>query len=213
MLCLFGSGVGAEVDSQGRAQIEDGQIGARSPELAPAPESEKRHIRASTAKFQAHFRVAPALGLRASSVCVDTHGARPPRDAAAETEKRAPSKETIGRPVIAGDVGMAITLTEPQGGSDLANIRTTATKSADGRVCVGRASGGMVVAPYALLRTSTPALSADPLRCAPRLCLVDLLPVSFEKDDPTFNQMRPPRRQWSRIREVASGGRPVVGGQ
>jgi len=45
-------------------------------------------------------------------------------------------KETIGRPVIAGDVGMAITLTEPQGGSDLANIRTTATKSADGRVYV-----------------------------------------------------------------------------
>lgn len=42
-------------------------------------------------------------------------------------------KETIAKPVIAGKAGIAITLTEPQGGSDLANIRTTATKTADGK--------------------------------------------------------------------------------
>jgi len=42
-------------------------------------------------------------------------------------------KETIARPVIAGKVGMAITLTEPQGGSDLANLKTTAVKSEDGK--------------------------------------------------------------------------------
>lgn len=42
-------------------------------------------------------------------------------------------KETIAKPVCNGDTGIAITLTEPQGGSDLANIRTTAVKSADGK--------------------------------------------------------------------------------
>jgi len=42
-------------------------------------------------------------------------------------------KESIARPVIAGKAGMAITLTEPTGGSDLANIRTTATKTEDGK--------------------------------------------------------------------------------
>jgi len=42
-------------------------------------------------------------------------------------------KETIAKPVLAGKEGIAITLTEPQGGSDLANIRTTATKTADGK--------------------------------------------------------------------------------
>jgi len=42
-------------------------------------------------------------------------------------------KETIARRVIAGEAGMAITLTEPQGGSDLANIQTTALKTEDGR--------------------------------------------------------------------------------
>jgi len=41
-------------------------------------------------------------------------------------------KEMYARPVIEGRGGMCITLTEPQGGSDLANILTTATKSADG---------------------------------------------------------------------------------
>jgi len=42
-------------------------------------------------------------------------------------------KETVARRVTAGEAGMAITLTEPQGGSDLANVRTTAKKTADGR--------------------------------------------------------------------------------
>lgn len=42
-------------------------------------------------------------------------------------------KETIARPIIAGKDGIAITLTEPQGGSDLANIQSTATKTADGK--------------------------------------------------------------------------------
>lgn len=41
--------------------------------------------------------------------------------------------EEIAKPVIAGKAGMAITLTEPQGGSDLANIRTTAVKTDDGK--------------------------------------------------------------------------------
>eukprot|EP00928_Gymnodinium_smaydae_P065168 TRINITY_DN48346_c0_g1_i1.p1 TRINITY_DN48346_c0_g1~~TRINITY_DN48346_c0_g1_i1.p1 ORF type:complete len:412 (-),score=91.66 TRINITY_DN48346_c0_g1_i1:98-1333(-) len=42
-------------------------------------------------------------------------------------------KDTIGKEVIRGDAGIAITLTEPQGGSDLANVRTTATKTEDGK--------------------------------------------------------------------------------
>lgn len=42
-------------------------------------------------------------------------------------------KETIAKPVIDGKAGIAITLTEPQGGSDLANVRTTAVKTADGK--------------------------------------------------------------------------------
>lgn len=42
-------------------------------------------------------------------------------------------KDEIARPVIAGKAGIAITLTEPSGGSDLANIRTTAVKTEDGR--------------------------------------------------------------------------------
>lgn len=42
-------------------------------------------------------------------------------------------KETIAKPVLAGKAGMAITLTEPQGGSDLANVRTTAVKTPDGK--------------------------------------------------------------------------------
>ena len=42
-------------------------------------------------------------------------------------------KETFARPVIEGRNGMCITLTEPAGGSDLANITTTAVRSADGR--------------------------------------------------------------------------------
>lgn len=36
--------------------------------------------------------------------------------------------EEIAKPIIQGKAGMAITLTEPTGGSDLAGIRTTATK-------------------------------------------------------------------------------------
>jgi alkylation response protein AidB-like acyl-CoA dehydrogenase len=42
-------------------------------------------------------------------------------------------KEKYARPVIEGNAGMCITLTEPQGGSDLANVLTSAVKSADGR--------------------------------------------------------------------------------
>lgn len=42
-------------------------------------------------------------------------------------------KESIAKRVIAGEVGIAITLTEPHGGSDLANVRSTAVKTADGK--------------------------------------------------------------------------------
>lgn len=42
-------------------------------------------------------------------------------------------KESIARRVIAGECGIAITLTEPTGGSDLANIKTTATLTPDGK--------------------------------------------------------------------------------
>merc|ERR1719329_1976986 len=42
-------------------------------------------------------------------------------------------KEKFAAPVIRGEKGMCITLTEPTGGSDLANVRTTATKSSDGK--------------------------------------------------------------------------------
>lgn len=42
-------------------------------------------------------------------------------------------KESVGREVITGKAGIAITLTEPHGGSDLANLRTTAEKSPDGK--------------------------------------------------------------------------------
>ena len=42
-------------------------------------------------------------------------------------------KDTIARPGTAGKTGIAITLTEPTGGSDLANIKTTAAKTADGK--------------------------------------------------------------------------------
>jgi len=40
-------------------------------------------------------------------------------------------KERIAKGVIAGQAGIAITLTEPGGGSDLANIQTSAVKTAD----------------------------------------------------------------------------------
>jgi len=42
-------------------------------------------------------------------------------------------KENIARKIINGDGGIAITLTEPQGGSDLANIQTSAIKTEDGK--------------------------------------------------------------------------------
>jgi len=45
-------------------------------------------------------------------------------------------KETVARRVTAGEAGMAIALTEPQGGSHLANFLTTAKKTADGRFYV-----------------------------------------------------------------------------
>lgn len=41
--------------------------------------------------------------------------------------------DRVARPVIRGDAGICITLTEPQGGSDLANLRTTAVKTPDGK--------------------------------------------------------------------------------
>lgn len=42
-------------------------------------------------------------------------------------------KKTVAMPVIKGEEGSCITLTEPQGGSDLANLRTTAVKSECGK--------------------------------------------------------------------------------
>lgn len=42
-------------------------------------------------------------------------------------------KETVARPVITGQEGMSITLTEPEGGSDLANLKTTAVKTPCGK--------------------------------------------------------------------------------
>jgi len=42
-------------------------------------------------------------------------------------------KDTFAGPVIRGEKGMCITLTEPHGGSDLANVQTTAVKSPDGK--------------------------------------------------------------------------------
>lgn len=42
-------------------------------------------------------------------------------------------KETIAKPILRGEGGIAITLTEPQGGSDLANVQTTAVKSECGK--------------------------------------------------------------------------------
>jgi alkylation response protein AidB-like acyl-CoA dehydrogenase len=42
-------------------------------------------------------------------------------------------KETVAKPVIRGEEGVCITLTEPEGGSDLANLTTTAEKTPDGK--------------------------------------------------------------------------------
>lgn len=42
-------------------------------------------------------------------------------------------KETVAVPVIKGDCGMSITLTEPQGGSDLARLESTAVKTPCGK--------------------------------------------------------------------------------
>jgi len=74
-------------------------------------------------------------------------------------------KEMIARPVLAGKMGIAITLTEPQGGSDLANIRTTATKTADGKHYIISGSkkfitGGQCVAYFStLVRTGDKGLA------------------------------------------------------
>lgn len=68
-------------------------------------------------------------------------------------------KETIAKKIIAGKDGIAITLTEPQGGSDLANIRTTAKKTEDGKHYIISGSkkfitGGQTVGYFStLLRT------------------------------------------------------------
>lgn len=42
-------------------------------------------------------------------------------------------KKKVAEPVIRGETGMSITLTEPHGGSDLARLRTTAVKSPCGK--------------------------------------------------------------------------------
>lgn len=42
-------------------------------------------------------------------------------------------KKTVAEPVIRGECGISITLTEPQGGSDLARLETTAVKTEDGK--------------------------------------------------------------------------------
>lgn len=71
-------------------------------------------------------------------------------------------KDTIARPIIAGRDGIAITLTEPQGGSDLANVRTSAVKTADGRHYIINGSkkfitGGQCVGYFStILRTCGP---------------------------------------------------------
>lgn len=73
-------------------------------------------------------------------------------------------KETIGKPVCRGEAGMAITLTEPHGGSDLANVRTTAVKTADGKHYIINGSkkfitGGQCVSYFSTLcRTGGPGL-------------------------------------------------------
>jgi len=41
--------------------------------------------------------------------------------------------DKVAKPVIRGDKGVMITLTEPEGGSDLVNLSTTAVKTADGK--------------------------------------------------------------------------------
>jgi alkylation response protein AidB-like acyl-CoA dehydrogenase len=45
-------------------------------------------------------------------------------------------KQTVAVPVIKGECGISITLTEPQGGSDLANLTTTAVKTPCGKFYV-----------------------------------------------------------------------------
>jgi len=73
-------------------------------------------------------------------------------------------KETIARPVIAGEAGMAITLTEPQGGSDLANIKTSAVKTEDGKHYVVNGvkkfiTGGQCVGYFStIVRTGPPGI-------------------------------------------------------
>jgi acyl-CoA dehydrogenase len=73
-------------------------------------------------------------------------------------------KETIGKPVCRGEAGMAITLTEPHGGSDLANVRTTAVKTPDGKHWIINGSkkfitGGQCVGYFSTIcRTGGPGL-------------------------------------------------------
>ena len=45
-------------------------------------------------------------------------------------------QETVARPVVEGRAGMSITLTEPEGGSDLASLKTSAVKTPCGKYYV-----------------------------------------------------------------------------
>jgi len=73
-------------------------------------------------------------------------------------------KEKIAKPVARGEQGIAITLTEPQGGSDLANLTTTALKTTDGKHYVVNGqkkfiTGGMCVAYFStMVRTGGPGM-------------------------------------------------------
>mmetsp|Transcript_4237 Transcript_4237/g.11836 ORF Transcript_4237/g.11836 Transcript_4237/m.11836 type:complete len:414 (-) Transcript_4237:810-2051(-) len=74
-------------------------------------------------------------------------------------------KRTVAEPVIRGDEGMCITLTEPEGGSDLANISTTAVKTPCGRYYIVNGTkkfitGGMTNRYFStLVRTGGPGHS------------------------------------------------------
>jgi len=83
-------------------------------------------------------------------------------------------KEKYAKPVIMGEKGMCITLTEPHGGSDLANVLTTAVKSSDGTSWVINGSkkfitGGTVCDYFStLLRTGGTGTKGTSLMMIPK---------------------------------------------